>query len=168
MPAKVVVSSQSVLGLNRRAHEVYACVMNASIVPFRWEPVVGGLLLVFFVLSKIGLVRFRRSAVQVRGVVLKSFGHGKHTSYFLRYEYEGRSRVAEYCGVPLFQEYKIGEELEVLIDSTSPPDVSVPDKCHVATSTEGNCMLPGLRLFTLTDALLLGVYGYLIISGCAL
>jgi hypothetical protein len=99
------------------------------------------------VVDKIDVVRFHRTAVQVRGVVLKVFGHGKHTSYFLRYEYEGKSRVAEYCGVPLFKEYKVGEELDVLIDSMHPPDVSVPDKLHVATSTVGNCTLPGLSLF---------------------
>lgn len=128
----------------------------------RWEPFVGWGLLGAIVLGKIGLVRFRRDAVQVRGTVLKIFGHGKHTSYFLRYEYEGKSRVAEYCGVPLFREYKIGEELDVMIDSTNPPDVSVPDKLHVATSTEGNCTLPGLRLFTLADALLLGISVYFI------
>ena len=130
--------------------------MTEILDALRWEPILGWSLLGLLVLGKIDLVRFRRDAVQVRGVVLKIVGYSQHTPYFLRYEYEGKSRVAEYYGVPLFREYEVDEELDVLIDSTTPPDVSVPDKLYVATSTGGNCTLPGLRLFTLTDALQLG------------
>ena len=127
-----------------------------------WAPIAGGIVLACFVLAKIDAVRFRKRALEVSGEVLKIVNHRQHTSYFIKYEYEGATRVAEWAGLPLVRELKEGERVQILIDRTAPPDVPLPDKFHIATTQGGNCRLPGQPLISLWDVVVVGICVYLI------
>ena len=120
------------------------------------------IVLICFVLAKVHLIRFRKHAVEVSGEVLKIFPHRQHTSYFIKYDYDGATRVAEYAGMPLVRELEIGEQVIILIDSTRPPDVPVPGKRHNATSQSGNCRLPGQPLISIWDLLVVGLCAYFV------
>ena len=128
----------------------------------QWAPIAGGIVLVCFVLAKIDAIRFRKRAVEVSGEVLKIFSHRQHTSYFIRYLYDGSTRVAEYAGPPLVRELKVGERIQILIDGKAPPDVPVPESFHNAKTQTGNCRLPGQPLISLWDVLIVGICVYLI------
>jgi len=125
-------------------------------------PIAAGIVLVCFVLAKIDAIRGRKRAVEVSGEVLKIFSHRQHTSYFIKYEYEGSTRIAEYAGAPLLREFKEGERIQIMIDSAAPPDVPLPDKWHSSASQGGNCEMQGNPLVSLWDIVVVGVCVYLI------
>lgn len=127
-----------------------------------WAPIAAGIVLVCFVLAKIDALRFRKRAVEVSGEVLKIFSHRQHTSYFIRYLFEGSTRIAEYAGPPLLRELKVGEQVQILIDRTAPPDVPLPGDRHNASTQTGNCQLPGRPLLSLWEALVVAVCLFLI------
>ena len=134
------------------------------IEPFEaWVGYVGIVLIVTQLWLKWEAWKYHQRAVTVRGEVLKIFPHSKYTSYFLAYEYGGQRRIAEYRGMPLVPEYKLGETFEVAIDGQDPPDVPLPDKTHAVWFGMGATVdLPGFSWFRLGDALWLGMSIFLI------
>ena len=127
----------------------------------------GSLFLMYGVYTKLMLVRFRKTALEVSGVVLKVFPHSRSTSYFLAYDYEGTRRIAEYSGPPLLRQYEPGASIRVLIDPSAPPDVPLPGDTHVLWfgSVGGNCILADQPLLTFADALIVGAFVYLLGAG---
>ena len=146
----------------RRGTVLPFCFMGRIPDTIEWAAIAAGVVLVCFVLAKINAVRFRKRAVEVSGEVLKIFGHRQHTSYFIRYWYGGSPRIAEYAGLPLVREFKEGEQVQILIDRTAPPDVPVPDVRHSASSGGGNCQLPGRALVSLWDLLVVVICIYML------
>ena len=121
------------------------------------------IVLVYVVFGKWAELRFRRRAVLVKGEVLKVFPHRHVTSYFVRYEFDGLSRTAEYCGAPLLREFSPGDAIELLIDGSAPPDTPAPDRWHNAPGAHsGNARRPGAPLVSLFDFIYVGVALYLI------
>lgn len=127
-----------------------------------WAPIAGAIVLVCLVLAKIDAVRFRKRAVEVSGEVLKIFSHRQHTSYFIKYLYEGSTRIAEYAGPPLLRELKVGDQVQILIDKQAPPDVPLPGEHHNSTTQSGNCQLPGRPLVSLWDVVVVAICVFLI------
>lgn len=130
--------------------------------------VLGALLLGYVFYSKVVEVQFRRSATTVRGKVLKVFAHSHSTSYFISYELDGETRVAEYCGLPLKREFEPGDEVEILIDPRDPPNSEVPETTHNAPGRGvggGNCERVGTPIFGLWDGVYVAASIALIIYG---
>jgi hypothetical protein len=130
-----------------------------------WGRIAAVVTIGFFVLQKIGSLKFRKRAVEVSGQVLKIFPYSRHTAYFIAYEYQGTRRVAEYSGLPLVPEYKVGEQLQIMIDGSNPPNVELPDKRPPSTGTGAACYLPGEPLISLLDILIVGVCIFAIVRG---
>jgi hypothetical protein len=133
-------------------------------VPPHIDVAIAAAALLYAVYGKVSAVRFRRRAVAVDGVVLKSFPHAHFTSYFVSYSYQGKQRVAEYCGLPLITEYRIGQTIRILIDGTEPPDMAVSETTHNAPGAHsGTCTLEGKSLFSLWDIVFVaGAIGLLV------
>jgi hypothetical protein len=89
----------------------------------------------------------------VRGEVLKVFRHTRYISYFISYRYEAASRVAEYREGSLITSYKQGAPIELLIDRSAPPNVSLPCDTHAVwfNSSASACVLADESVFSLWD-----------------
>jgi hypothetical protein len=112
-------------------------------------------IIVYVMVAKVSEHRFRKTAVQVAGQVLKRFPRQHYTSYYIAYHRDDVRRVAEYCGPPgriLFDE---GDCVEILIDPKRPPDTAVPNYISSSGSGSGSCSLPNEPLFQLWDYLYL-------------
>ena len=136
---------------------------NARLPP-HIDVAIGAAALLYVVYCKVSAISFRRRAVAVDGVVLKSFPHTHFTSYFVSYSYQDKQRVAEYCGLPLVTEYRVGQTIRVLIDGTDPPDMAVPETVHNAPGAHsGTCFLEGRSLFSLWDIVIVaGAIGLIV------
>jgi len=111
------------------------------------------LALLFVLYGMVSAIRFRKRAVAVDAVVLKSIPHSRFTSYFVSYDYQGKQRVAEYCGLPLVTEYRVGETLRILVDGTDPPDMPVPELHNAPGAHSGTCLLEHKPLISLWDVI---------------
>ena len=110
---------------------------------YHLDAAAGALVLGFVLYSKWAEVTSRRSTVRVRGQVAKVFGHRHATSYFIRYDWEGEERSAEWRGPPLRQRFQPGDALEILVDPAQ-PDVPIPEQSHNAPNAamgSGTCSL---------------------------
>ena len=109
--------------------------------------------------------RFRRRAVRVVGNVIKYHRYSKHLSYYISYEYQGVTRVAEYYRPGPIASYEPGDTLEILVDPRKLPDVKIPEGSHIRWSRSGNCIPADSNLVSMFDVavfllgLLLVVYG---------
>lgn len=108
-------------------------------------------------------LRFRKRAVAVRGIIVRKFPRQRYTSFFIRYEFGGQTRGAEYCriGSGALEE---GQSLTILIDPKAPPDSKIPEGNAVSAGIDwGNCILPTTPLWAAWDFVYL--LGALILLG---
>ena len=89
-------------------------------VPYHLDAVLGVVVLIMLLAGKLHEVRWRRRAVRVAAVVLKLAPATRHTSYFMKFSWQGSERVAEYRGGPARRRFEAGDALEVLVDPERP------------------------------------------------
>jgi|GEM_PF-3781214 len=109
----------------------------------------------YVVVAKVSERKFRSSAVAVTGKIVKRFPRQHYTSYYVAYDRDGLGRVAEYCGPPMRMLFDEGDDIQILIDPTRPPDTTVPDKISASGSAAGNCSLVDEPIWKLWDVLYL-------------
>lgn len=120
------------------------------------ELIVGVSILVFETFSLVSDWRFRKRALRVVGEVVRYIRYSKHISYYIAYQHDGRSRVAEYYAPELIAAFKEGEKVDILVDREHLPDVKIPEGPHVRWSRSGNCIPADTKLVSVMDVVLIG------------
>lgn len=109
--------------------------------------------------------RFRSSALRVPGEVRKFIRYSKHISYYIAYQVEGATRVAEFYGPGPIAIYNVGDTLDILIDPKVLPDVRIPEGTHIRWSRAGNCIPAGGSVVSVFEILLVALGLFLLVHG---